>query len=285
MTRPTWQKTSLARPRSHCAPNPPTTASGTPSRMMKGRTQLSYWAASTRYTSIRLSANMKSACAPAWISSSDWAAQAKSYPGGRFSRETRSMACRAWPELAPGAAAPLISAERNRLKWLMTWGAVTSCARTTLVEGHHGAVVGARVELAEVLGVGAELLVGLHVHAVGPVVEVEVVHVGRAQEHLERVRDLAQRQAQAARLVAVDVHHQLRVVRPERREEADHLPGLSRLGLQGGDRVGQARHVAARLVEQLVLESAEDRQALDARRREGDHEGARYAHHRTRGRG
>ena len=42
------------------------------------------------------------------------------------------MACRAWPELTPGAAAPLISAERNRLKWLMTWGATVSLVRTTL---------------------------------------------------------------------------------------------------------------------------------------------------------
>ena len=45
------------------------------------------------------------------------------------------MAWRAWPELTPGAAAPLISAERNRLKWLMTWGAVVSLVRTTLSRG------------------------------------------------------------------------------------------------------------------------------------------------------
>ena len=48
MTRPTWQNTSFEKPRIHCAVNAPNTASGTPSRMMKGSTQLSYCAASTR---------------------------------------------------------------------------------------------------------------------------------------------------------------------------------------------------------------------------------------------
>jgi hypothetical protein len=42
------------------------------------------------------------------------------------------MATSASPELTPGAATPLISAERNRLKWLMTCGAVVSRVRTTL---------------------------------------------------------------------------------------------------------------------------------------------------------
>ncbi len=103
-TRPIWQKTSLASPRSHCAPRPPTTASGTPSRMMNGSTQLSYCAASTRYTRIRLSAKTKTVCEPALISSSDWPAQAKSKPGGSVSREIRSIARSASPELLPGAA-------------------------------------------------------------------------------------------------------------------------------------------------------------------------------------
>ena len=48
MTSPTWQNTSLEKPRSSCALSAPNTASGTPSRMMNGSTQLSYCAASTR---------------------------------------------------------------------------------------------------------------------------------------------------------------------------------------------------------------------------------------------
>ena len=48
ITSPTWQNTSLAKPRQNCAPSAPSTASGTPSRMMNGSIQLSYCAASTR---------------------------------------------------------------------------------------------------------------------------------------------------------------------------------------------------------------------------------------------
>ncbi len=36
----------------------------------------------------------------------------------------------AWPELRPGAADPLISAERNKLKWLITCG-VAVCSSVT----------------------------------------------------------------------------------------------------------------------------------------------------------
>ena len=45
------------------------------------------------------------------------------------------MAASASPELLPGAGTPLISAERKRLKWLITWGAVVSLVRTTLSSG------------------------------------------------------------------------------------------------------------------------------------------------------
>ena len=48
ITRPTWQNTSFDSPRRNCAESAPNTASGTPSRMMNGSTQLSYCAASTR---------------------------------------------------------------------------------------------------------------------------------------------------------------------------------------------------------------------------------------------
>ena len=47
-TRPTWQNTSLLKPRSNCADSAPNTASGTPSRMISGRMNDSYCADSTR---------------------------------------------------------------------------------------------------------------------------------------------------------------------------------------------------------------------------------------------
>ena len=45
------------------------------------------------------------------------------------------MRSSASPELTPGAAAPVSSAERNRLKWLITCGAVVSLTRTTVSSG------------------------------------------------------------------------------------------------------------------------------------------------------
>ena len=47
-TRPTWQNTSLLKPRSNWADKAPNTASGTPSRMMNGRMNDSYCADNTR---------------------------------------------------------------------------------------------------------------------------------------------------------------------------------------------------------------------------------------------
>jgi hypothetical protein len=46
--QPTWQNTSLLNPRKSCAESAPNTASGTPSRMINGRMNDSYWAESTR---------------------------------------------------------------------------------------------------------------------------------------------------------------------------------------------------------------------------------------------
>ena len=45
------------------------------------------------------------------------------------------MIVSAWPELKPGAAEPLISAERKRLKWQITSGAVVSRTVTRLPSG------------------------------------------------------------------------------------------------------------------------------------------------------
>ena len=87
-------------------------------------------------------------------------------------------------------------------------------------ERHHAAAVGRARSTAPGPRVGPERLVGLHVDAVGAVVEIEVVHVRRPQVDLHRAGDLADRQAEAARLVAVDVDGQLRIVRRERAEQA-----------------------------------------------------------------
>ena len=66
----------------------------------------------------------------------------------------------------------------------------------------------------------AVLLVGLHIDAVGTIVEIEIVHVLRAHVDLERRRDLRERHAEALGLFAVDVHHELRIAGAEGGERA-----------------------------------------------------------------
>ncbi len=102
-------------------------------------------------------------------------------------------------------------------------------------------LLGAHVELRDVLRLRAELAVGLHVHAVAAVVEVEVVHVGRAHEDLQGVGDLAERHLQPLRLLAVDRHQELGIVGGEAAEEA----------AQVGPRVPLVRELAGDLVELL----------------------------------
>ena len=95
----------------------------------------------------------------------------------------------------------------------MTAGAVVSLRAHDGRQRHHVAVRRARVVLAQVGRLRAELLVALHVHAIRAVVEVEVVHILRPQQHRQRVGHLADRQAERPRLVAIDRDDELRVVR------------------------------------------------------------------------
>src|SRR5262245_20252079 len=72
---------------------------------------------------------------PALISSSDSPDHAYEKPCGSARDDSAAIVCSAWPELYPGAADPLISAERNRLKCEMHFGAVDSLTETTLLSG------------------------------------------------------------------------------------------------------------------------------------------------------
>ena len=76
----------------------------------------------------------------------------------------------------------------------MTCGAVVSLQPHDGVERHHLAGLRRARRAAAGRRAGAEPLIGLHVDAIGAVVEVEVVDVLRAEEHLQRVGHLAQRQ-------------------------------------------------------------------------------------------
>ena len=89
-----------------------------------------------------------------------------------------------------------------------------------VVERDHGAGVGANIEVANVARLAAEWLRRLHVNAIGTIVEIEIVDVGRAHVNLQRVGDLLHGHLQAERLGAVDVDHELRIVGGEGAEES-----------------------------------------------------------------
>ena len=221
MTSPTWQYTSLDRPRSHCAPQ----RAEDRQRHAEQDDERQHQALVLRrqrqvHEEQRQAEDDERLLAGLDLLERDARPRVAHALRQRAAGAMRSIACSAWPELTPGAAEPLIVAERNRLKWLMTCGAVVSLSVTTLLERHHLAGSRPRVELLERLRVRTELLVGLHVDAIRAVVEVEVVHVLRAEEDLQRVRDLAERHAERQRALPIDRDLKLRIVGGERAEQA-----------------------------------------------------------------
>ena len=82
---------------------------------MKGSAKLSYCAESVRYTTSSPSPKMMIALPLASTSSSASPVQLKVMPCSMFCLASSSIAASPWLELYPGAAAPSISAERNKL--------------------------------------------------------------------------------------------------------------------------------------------------------------------------
>ena len=155
--------------------------------------------------------------------------------------------------------------------------------RTTLSSGHHRACPSrSRVELAQVARVGAVLLVGLHVDAVGAVVEVEVVHVGRARGTPDSASVTSRSgSVEAARAVAVDLDHELRVVGAEAREEPDHLAALVRRARRAAPAAsGQAARCRRPSGRAARTGSRRRPRGPGSRRRERDHERVRDRHQR-----
>src|SRR6266849_5760590 len=92
-----------------------------------------------------------------------------------------------------------------------------------ILQRNHCATIGAYIVLLDVLGLGAELFVGLHVNAVGAVVEIEIVHVGRAHVYAQRICDLLQRNVQALGLFPVNRDQELGVARGIAAEQASEI--------------------------------------------------------------
>ena len=142
------------------------------------------------------------------------------------------------------------------------------------IERHHLPVAGPGVVLAQRPGGVPEPCIGLRVDAVGAVVEIEVVDVLRAEQDGQGVRDLAHRQAKAARTVAIDRDEQLRIVGGKAAEQAgDHARLVALAHQLVGDR-REVRDVAARSVEHFEGKPAERLQPLNGWRRDGNDERA-----------
>ncbi len=82
------------------------------------------------------------------------------------------------------------------------------------------------VDLADVLGLQPGRCVGLHVDPVESSEAVEVVDVGPSHDGRHRLEDLIHRNTQRARLLAIQVHLDLRVVRVEGGEEVPQFGPL-----------------------------------------------------------
>src|SRR5271169_1928113 len=122
----------------------------------------------------------------------------------------------------------------------------------------------------------AELFVGLDVDAIGTVIEIKIVDVGRTHVDAEGVGDLAERDVQALGLFAVDGDDVLRIVRGVSAEESCQVL-FGTLGSGTNQVVSSFVDVlqgVIALIEQFVLEAAELAETLDGRRLEGDDDGA-----------
>ena len=90
------------------------------------------------------------------------------------------------------------------------------------------------MQLPQILDLLPEILLGLHVHLPGAAEQVEIVHVQRAQIHLQRVKHFAHRNAAGLGGRSIDVQKQ---------------PG--RVGAEAGEQIAQARRLRP-VVDDLV---------------------------------
>ena len=165
----------------------------------------------------------------------------------------------------------------------MTWGAVLWVMVARFLERDHGSGIGTDVVLADILRVGAELFVGLHVDAIGAVVEIEIVDVGRTHVDAEGVGDLAERNVEALGLFAVDGDDVLRIVCGVGSEEAGDI-FLRTLAGGANEVVGHLVEILegmSSLIEEFVLEAAELAEALDGGRFEGNDDSTGDSEERT----
>src|SRR4029077_112999 len=135
--------------------------------------------------------------------------------------------------------------------------------RDNISQGHQAVGLGTNIVLPQVPSIHAERLVGLHVHAVGAIVEVEIVYILRAHVNAEGLRDLTDRHSNSFGLFAIDLYQLLRIVRGEAGEQSSQIGSLAAATndlVRNG--VDILESIATEIL-QLKLESTKTSQALD----------------------
>ena len=93
---------------------------------------------------------------------------------------------------------------------------------------HRVGGAAAHIDITDVFGLAAVVGLGLHVDAEQAAETVEVVDVAAAHARRQRLKRFVDRHAELARLLAVEIHLDLGVVRVERGEEVAELRPLAR---------------------------------------------------------
>ncbi|MNX87662.1 hypothetical protein D3C86_1195940 [compost metagenome] len=159
---------------------------------------------------------------------------------------------------------------------VITVGAFRSRRRIHLQQRRkrdHLTRCGANLQAADIFRMGAELRIRLHTHAVCPPEGVEVVDIERTQIDLQRLEDVADRNAQLLGLGAIEIGEELRHVDLEAGEDARQLRRLVCLGDHGFRRFVKRLVAVTGAVLDLQLEAARLAETVDRRRREHGDEG------------
>ena len=170
---------------------------------------------------------MRMALPPASTSSSARPDQSKDMPCSMFWLARSSIAFRPWPELYAGSGRTVDFGGAEQVEVVDHLRARGVFQRDDVAERHQAVGIGTNVVLPQVRGRHAEGLVGLHVHAVGAIVEIEIVDVLRSHVDAKCLRDLTERHAHGLGLLAIDLHQLLRIVGGEAGEEPDQVLALA----------------------------------------------------------
>src|SRR6201993_3797726 len=143
-------------------------------------------------------------------------------------------------------------------------------------EWHQSTRIRAYIILPQIARRHTERLIGLHVHAIGTIVEVEIVHVLRSHVDAKRLRYLADGDAHRLRFCTIDLNQLLRIVGRETGEQSRQILALTAGRDDFVSGIIQVLQRVAAKVLQLELESTEATDTLNRGRLKGDNDRARH---------